>query len=189
MPNGSCSPSYHPAPSPMTKRPPVAWSSTVADFARSTGCRNVFESTAWPTRTPGTWWTSVARSEMASSDGPGTSGSMSVRWSFIHAPSQPPCWPASSQVASSVAQSTRWGEVLNEIRRATALADVAGAGREGPTERVPVGDGALGGGGHERGVLRHHARRVVRRGRRPAGPPLGEDRFVDLEVELLRVDV
>ena len=45
---------------------------------------------------------------------------MSVRWSFIHAPSQPPCSPASRQVASSVAQSTRWGEVLNEIRRATA---------------------------------------------------------------------
>ena len=52
----------------------------------------------------------------ASSDGPGASGSMSVRWSFIHAPSHPPSSPASRHVASSVAQSTRCGDVLNEIR-------------------------------------------------------------------------
>ena len=140
IPNGSCSPSNQPAPSPSTNRPPVAWSMTVAAFASSTGWRNVFDSTAWPTRTPGTWWTSVASSVSASRDGPGTSGSMSVRWSFIHAPSHPPSSPARRHVASSVAQSTRCGDVLNEIRSgigSRCSSRRPGAGREGPAELAP----------------------------------------------------
>ena len=35
------------------KRPPVAWSRTVAALARTAGWRNVFESTPWPTVMPG----------------------------------------------------------------------------------------------------------------------------------------
>ena len=38
------------------KRPPVAWSMTVAALASTDGWRNVADSTAWPSHLPGTWW-------------------------------------------------------------------------------------------------------------------------------------
>ena len=146
IPNGACSPSNQPAPRPRTNRPPVTWSRTVAAFATRTGWRNVFESTACPTRMPGTWWTSAASVVTASSDAPGVSGSMSVRWSFIHAPSHPPSSPASRHVASSVAQFTRCGDVLNEIR--SGIGSSSGGDHRGVSRRtgLRVDPGALDGG-------------------------------------------
>ena len=141
MPKGTCSPSNQPAPRPSTNRPPVAWSRTVAAFASSTGWRNVFDSTPWPTRTPGTWWTSVARSVSASRDGPGLSASRSVRWSFIQAPSQPPSSPGKRPggVERRPVHVLRRGLERDPERHLRGLlADVPGAGRQGPAERAPL---------------------------------------------------
>ncbi len=123
IPKGVCSGSNHPAPSPRMKRPFVAWSITVAALAMTLGCRNVADSTAWPTHLPGTWWISAAIAVSASQDGPARSRPMSVRWSFIQTDSKTSCSPMRAHVASRVAQSTACGEVLipMERRRASVI--------------------------------------------------------------------
>ena len=103
IPNGSCSPSNQPAPRPSTNRPPVAWSRTVAALASSTGWRNVFDSTAWPTRTPGHVVDERREQRERLERRPGRRpGPCPVRWSFIQAPSDT---PARRQLARPAA---RW---------------------------------------------------------------------------------
>ena len=67
---------------PRMKRPPVAWSRTVACFARTDGWRNVFESTADPDPPARALrWASAATVVSASQPGPPRGAPASVRWS------------------------------------------------------------------------------------------------------------
>ena len=54
MPNGTCSGSCQPAPSPTMSRPPVTWSRTVSCLASTAGWRKVADRTAIPSHLPGT---------------------------------------------------------------------------------------------------------------------------------------
>ena len=61
MPIVSYSGSYHPAPSPTSRRPPHTRSSVAIDLARTDAGRNASQNTSVPSRTSGTLRASAAR--------------------------------------------------------------------------------------------------------------------------------
>ena len=177
------------------KRPPVAWSRTVARLGQDglmTECIGQHGVTD-----------PFARDAMDQGrhHGEGLRGSargvleMSVRWSFIQTESNTSCSPIRAQAASSVGQSTACGEVLIPIamRRAAVMPALPGEWPSSALERrrhPPAGrDRPLRRGRHEGGVLRHDAARVARLWRRPARAPRGELGVVHEDIEPARGDV
>src|SRR5262245_4026704 len=134
MPNASCSPSCHPAPSPRMKRPPVALSRTVAAFATTAGCRNVFASTAIPIHLPGTLLASAAAVVRDSNAPPPRSTLASVRWSLIQPAEKTSRAPASAQIASRVCQSRPW-EAMGAVRKPRSPGRVRAEDAEGAAMR------------------------------------------------------
>jgi len=100
-------------------RPPVTLSSTVADFARTAGCRNVLARTAIPTHLPGTRRASAAAIVSDSNAGPFRSRLASERWSLIQPALNASISPASAQVSSRRCQSSP-ADPVGAIRKPTS---------------------------------------------------------------------
>ena len=173
-------------------RPPVTWSRSVAALARTTGWRNVFDSTPWPSHVPGHAVGERGRAAVSDSQlGPPRSSVGSVMWSFSQADVE--------DVVLADPRPRRVERRPVDVLRRGLEAD-RDAGRGSPRSRSPASAGAPSAArssppprdadADERRVLGHDAAGVARRPAASSALDAGE-RLVGrhVEVERLAVDV